>query len=88
MANTAISEVLVRRERGRDPIVVQFGVGLVINVGLVLAASLVLRSLTGRELEHAVLFAALVSLLVTFYDRYRPIHLARARDAAAATPGR
>jgi hypothetical protein len=87
VANTAISEVLVRRERGRDPVVVQFGVGLAINLGLVLAGSVVLRSLTGRELEHALLFAALVSLIVTLYDRYRPVYLARFSQEAADAAG-
>jgi hypothetical protein len=76
-ANTAISEVLIRRERGRDPVVAQFAVGLGINLALVLAGSLLLRSLTGSQLEHALLFASLVSVLVTLYDRYRPVYLAR-----------
>jgi hypothetical protein len=33
-------------------------------------------------------FAALVSLITTLYDRYRPIYLARARLDAQAAPAR
>jgi hypothetical protein len=33
--------------------------------------------LTEERLEHAIVFAGLLSVIITFYDRYRPIHLAR-----------
>jgi hypothetical protein len=42
----------------------------------------IVRSLAGRQLEHALLFATLLSLIITLFDRYRPVHLAR--DASRA----
>ena len=55
----------------------QFGAMLIVNVVVVAIGQFVLSSLTGRRLEHALVFVLLLTLIVTLYDRYRPIHLAR-----------
>jgi hypothetical protein len=36
-----------------------------------------LEVLRGQTLQHALVFVLLLSVIVTFYDRYRPIHIAR-----------
>jgi hypothetical protein len=38
---------------------------------------LVLDVLRGPTLEHALVFVLLLSLIVTLYDRYRPMNFAR-----------
>ena len=50
---------------------------LAINLLIVAAGQFILASLTDRRLEHALVFAGLITLIVTLYDRYRPIHVAR-----------
>jgi hypothetical protein len=50
---------------------------LVINVGIVAVGQALISSLTDQRLEHAFVFAGLLTLIVTLYDRYRPIHVAR-----------
>jgi hypothetical protein len=50
---------------------------LAINLLIVVVGQVILASLTGRRLEHALVFAGLITLIVTLYDRYRPIHVAR-----------
>jgi hypothetical protein len=84
VANTAFGEWRVRRGRARASVLRELAENVVLNLGLVLAGSLVLASLTGRQLEHALLFVVLLSLIVTLYDRYRPAYLARASVAQAA----
>ena len=54
-----------------------FGVTLAINLLIVEVGQFLLTSLTGQRLEHALVFAGLLSVIITFYDRYRPIHVAR-----------
>jgi multisubunit Na+/H+ antiporter MnhC subunit len=56
------------------------GIGMLgnaINLLIVAVGQVILASLTGRRLEHALVFAGLITLIVTLYDRYRPIHVAR-----------
>ena len=77
VVNTIISEGLVRQGRQWASTIRQFGAMLVVNVVVVAIGQVVLASLTGRRLEHALVFVLLLTLIVTLYDRYRPIHLAR-----------
>jgi hypothetical protein len=77
LVNTAITEALVRQDASWQSAVRQFVVMLVINVGIVAVGQALLTSLTDQRLEHAVVFAGLLTLIVTLYDRYRPIHVAR-----------
>jgi hypothetical protein len=77
VANTLISEALVRRGRQWSSAARQFGVMLALNLVILAIGQAVLATLTGRRLEHALVFVLLLTLIVTLYDRYRPIHLAR-----------
>jgi hypothetical protein len=77
VADAAISEWFVRRGRAEGSAIVQFGATLITNLVLVFLGQLVIDFLAGRVLEHALVFVLLLSLIVTLYDRYRPIHLAR-----------
>jgi hypothetical protein len=77
LASTVVSEAMVRRGSGWDTVLRQFGAMLAVNVAIVLVGRFVLAALTDRHLEHALVFVLLITLIVTLYDRYRPIHLAR-----------
>ena len=77
VANTAITEALVRQGAAWQSAVRQFAVTLAINLAIVAVGQFLLTSLTEQRLEHALVFAGLLSVIITFYDRYRPIHVAR-----------
>ena len=77
IVNTIISEALVRQGRRWTSAVRQFVVMLGINLVIVAVGQALLTSLTDQRLEHAIVFAGLMTVIVTFYDRYRPIHVAR-----------
>ena len=77
VANTLVTEALVRQGASWSSAVRQFTVMLAINLLIVAVGQVILASLTGRRLEHALVFASLITLIVTLYDRYRPIHVAR-----------
>ena len=55
----------------------QFVVTFGINASIVLAGQFVLTNLRGVQLEHALVFVLLLSVIVTDYDRYRPLYKAR-----------
>ncbi len=77
VANTLITEALVRQGASWSSAVRQFVVMLAINLLIIAVGQFILASLTDRRLEHALVFAGLITLIVTLYDRYRPIHVAR-----------
>jgi hypothetical protein len=77
VASTAVSEAMVRRGTGWDTAIRQFAVMLAVNIGIVLVGRVVVAALTDRQVEHALVFVLLVTLITTLYDRFRPIHLAR-----------
>jgi hypothetical protein len=79
LVNAAISEWLVRRSPELDyrSTIRQFAGTLVVNLGIVAVGQLVLDVLRGPTLEHAFVFVMLLTLIVTLYDRYRPMYLAR-----------
>jgi hypothetical protein len=77
IANTAITEALVRQGASWQSAIRQFAVMLAINLAIVAVGQFILTSLTEQRLEHALVFAGLLSVIITFYDRYRPIHVAR-----------
>jgi hypothetical protein len=69
LANLALSRWLARLE---------FVVLGVVNSGLMWLYSVLLPTWNGSiNLWHALFFGLLLTLIVTLYDRYRPIHLAR-----------
>jgi hypothetical protein len=89
IANTAISEWLVRRGRSWETAIRQFVAMAVVNGGMTLAAWLVLGSDNDDlHLGNTLFFLLLLTLLITLYDRYRPSYVARRRSETADTgPG-
>ena len=77
VVNTLISSLLVRRGDRPSGAIMQFVVTFGINVGIVLAGQFVLANLRGVQLEHALVFVLLLAVLITGYDRYRPLYKAR-----------
>jgi hypothetical protein len=79
IVNAAISEALVRRAGVLDyhTATRQFARTLLVNLAIVGLGVLFLQFVSGPVLEHALVFVLLLSLIVTLYDRYRPIFLAR-----------
>ena len=85
VANTAVSEWLVRRGVGWQSAVLEFVVMATINAGLVTIFSVLLPWMSGASIDSpAVLFGVLLlTLLVTLYDRFKPYQQVRAARAAA-----
>ena len=77
LVNTAVSEWFIRHGRRWGSVVRQFGLMLVLNVAIVGVAGLALRLLSAEPFQHALVFVLLLTLIVTLYDRYRPVHLTR-----------
>src|SRR5262245_13751817 len=77
VVNTAISSLIVRSGERPSGAIKQFAVTLAINVGIVLVGGVVLGTLRGVQVEHALVFVLLLSVIVTGYDRYRPLYKAR-----------
>ncbi len=77
VANAAISIAVARWAQSPEGLFAAFGVRVATNVGLVLLARLVLG---GRALSESdtLFFVLLLSLLVTFHDRFAPVGVARA----------
>jgi hypothetical protein len=78
LANTAVSEWLIRRGAGWETALRQFVAMAAINAGLMFAAWLILPTQEGDiRLGNSLFFMLLITLLVTLFDRYRPIYVAR-----------
>jgi hypothetical protein len=79
VVNGWISDWLIRRARtlGYHTATRQFLGTLVVNIVIVEIGQLILDVLQGPTLYHALVFVLLLSLIVTLYDRYRPIHVTR-----------
>lgn len=77
LVNTAVSEYFIRRGRRWGSVIHQFGLMLVLNVVIVAVPGSLLRLLGAEPLQHALVFVLLLTLIVTLYDRYRPVHLTR-----------
>lgn len=82
ISNAAVSEWWRRRGRTWGAIPQRFAAMLVVNAGLVVIYSLVLRDRDRRLNEAAaVFFLLLVTLIITLYDRYRPLRATRVESA-------
>jgi hypothetical protein len=78
VANIALSMWLARSGRTLGSFSREFAVLAVANTGLILLYALLLPTRNGSlNIWHALFFSLLLTLIVTLYDRYRPIHLAR-----------
>ena len=86
VVDTILSEWVTRSGREQSTTIRHFGALLAANLVILAVGQLLIEFLAGRILEHAVLFALLLTLIVTLYDRYRPIHLARFAEPDAAGP--
>jgi hypothetical protein len=87
VVNTLISSLLVRRGDRPHGAIQQFVVTLVINVAIVLIGGQLIESLRGIQLEHALVYVLLLSVIVTAYDRYRPLYKARFAKCPLRAPG-
>jgi hypothetical protein len=76
--NSVVSHWLARRGTEWTSIVREFIVMAVVNFGLVLIYAFLLPRFDGSiNLGNTLFFVLLLTLLVTLYDRYRPVYLAR-----------
>jgi hypothetical protein len=78
VVNSALSHWLARRGTEWTSIVREFIVMAVVNFGLVLVYAWLLPRFDGSiNLGNTLFFVLLLTLLVTLYDRYRPVYRAR-----------
>jgi hypothetical protein len=79
--NALLSHYLAARGVGWESVLREFAVMLVANVGIVWAYVLLAPRLQGQvDRSNALFFVLLLTLIVTLYDRYRPIFEARFAD--------
>ena len=83
VVNAAISIAFARRAGTREGLAGDFGVRVVVNLGLVLLARLLLGA-GALDVSATLFFVLLLSLLVTMHDRFAPV----ARGAGRARPHR
>ncbi|NCF68056.1 MAG: hypothetical protein GWP61_18990 [Chloroflexi bacterium] len=81
VVNTVVSETLVRRGVAWPHALRQGLVMVAVNLPVMLIVSLVrYGSIPLLALNNIVVFILLLSLIITLYDRYRPIYLTRFSD--------
>jgi hypothetical protein len=79
--NTAVSELVIRwRGYSLDSAISQFALTFLVNAGIVLGISVILPGDRSFHWAAALFLVLLLSILIAFYDRYRPIYLARFGD--------
>jgi cytochrome b subunit of formate dehydrogenase len=61
-------------------------VTLAVNLAIV-AVAFVIGTLSGLQIQHAIVFVLLISVIVTGYDRYRPLYKARFSNGPLRAPG-
>jgi hypothetical protein len=81
VVNAAISLAVARRVGSRTRMSAAFGVRVLVNIGLVLLARVLLGA-GALSLTSTLFFVLLLSLLVTYHDRFLPVAAARARHDA------
>ena len=84
VANAAVSQWLARRGRSWDTTARQFGAMVVINAVIVLVYFTLFRRSEDVDEGAALFFLLLLTLIVTLYDRYRPLRSARYPEVGAA----
>ena len=77
VVNAAISLAVARRVSSREGLAAAFGARVLVNVGLVVVARLLLGG-GSLSVGETLFFVLLLSLLVTFHDRFTPVGAARA----------
>jgi hypothetical protein len=82
ISNTFVTELLARRTDGWQSILSYFVTIAVLNTGLTITFLWVLPMRTGSvPLASTLFFLLLITLLITYYDSYRPSYLMRSRPA-------
>jgi hypothetical protein len=87
VADTLISRLLILRGDRPHGAILQFAVTLAVNIAIVVVGALLIGSLSGVQVQHAIVFVLLVSVIVTGYDRYRPLYKARFANGPLRAPG-
>ena len=59
---------------------------LAVNVAIV-GIAFAVGTLRDVQLQHAIVFVLLISVIVTGYDRYRPLYKARFANGPLRAPG-
>lgn len=77
LANVLVSLVVARRVGSRTGLLAGFTARVLVNVALVLAARTVLGA-SALALWETLFFILLVSLLITYHDRFAPVSVVRA----------
>ena len=77
VVNAAVSLAVARRAGSREGLAAAFGARVVVNIGLVLVARLILGG-SALDLSATVFFVLLMSLLITYHDRFAPVAAVRA----------
>jgi hypothetical protein len=78
IANSAVSEWLIRRGVSWSTAAKEFLAMGTINAGVVVVSWLILPGRNGSiHIGNTLFFLLLITLLVTLYDRYSPYHMAR-----------
>lgn len=86
--NTLVSGLLIRIGERPSGAIKSFLVTLAVNIALVVVGQAALGLLPEtNQLEHAVVFVFLLSVIVTGYDRYRPLYKARFANGPLPYPG-
>ena len=83
LINAAIGLWVVRRHWSTDSVLLSFVTQLVINSTLVIVVDVFWYESIDRT--AGLFFVMLFSVLVTLYDRYRPVHEYRAHSESAVT---
>jgi hypothetical protein len=84
LVNAVIGLWVARQGWSTESVLASFLVRVAVNVGLLVAADAVRAG--SINLTNALFFVLLFSVLVTLYDRYRPVHEYRFSAEAAARP--
>lgn len=85
LSNTIVSEWLVRKGNSWRSTPQQFAVTSVMNIGLAFTFLWALpMEMSTAALESSLFYLLLITLLVTYYDRYRPSYLMHREEAAMA----
>jgi len=87
LVNTAISIAVAKRVGSREGLAAAVGARALVNLGLVLLARLLLGP-NALDLPATLFFVLLLSLLVTYHDRFAPVAAVRQQlDATTPAPG-
>ena len=72
--NSVVGQFAARTGRGIERLALAFVTRAAINLAFVVVVRWVLPGETRLDAGHTLFFLLLLTLIVTFYDRYRPVH--------------